>query len=81
MCLCYVSLPGEIKCSALFPTDDNKIDSLSDKEHSYVWEGKVPCWRLKMKILFRTRIKEKNELTKNNAVVSLKYRKKFISDL
>ena len=74
MCLWYVSLPGEIKCSALFLTDDNKIDSFSDKVHSYVWEGKVPCWRLKMKIIFITRIKERNELTNNNAVVSLKYK-------
>ena len=36
MCLWYVSLPGEIKCSALFLTDDNKIDSFSDKVHSYI---------------------------------------------
>lgn len=74
MCLCYVSLPGEVKGSALFPIDDNKIDSFSDKVHSYVWEGKVPSWRLKMKIIFITRIKEKNELTNNNSVVSLKYK-------
>lgn len=74
MCLCYVPLPGEIKGSALFPIDDNKIDSFSDKVPSYIWEGKVLCWRLKMKIIFITRIKEKNELTNNNAVVSLKYK-------
>ena len=66
-----MTLLGEIKCNALFPIDGNKNDSLSGIVPSYIWGEKVSCWRLKMKILFRAIIKEKNEVTNNNSKLKI----------